>query len=193
MLQRHVVLLAGPSGSGKSRLARTTGAAQVRLDDFYLDEGPELPKIDGLTDWDDVATWDATAAVTALQALLEQGRCEVPDYSIARSARVGTRELDLVDDKVVVAEGIFAIDLLDHCQRAGLAVTPIWLDRPRTLNFGRRLVRDLRKHRKPPLVLLQRGARLFRDEPGLRAKAVRAGFQPLSMRAAISLVHALGA
>ena len=34
MVQRRLVLVAGPSGSGKSRLVLNSGLPQVRLDDF---------------------------------------------------------------------------------------------------------------------------------------------------------------
>lgn len=187
-----VVLLAGPSGSGKSRLARVTGAPQLRLDDFYLDEDhPDLPRRNGRIDWDDVGTWDADGALRALQQLVAGGRAIVPDYSISQSRRTGTRTVDLKGCPVVIAEGIFAIDLLARCQLAGLPVVPVWLDRPRNLNFSRRLRRDLRQHRKPPAVLVRRGMMLWRDEPGLRRRAVGLGFQPRSMRRAEALVRAL--
>lgn len=193
MPSRHVVLLAGPSGSGKSRLTRVTDAAQLRLDDFYhAHDHPGLPRRDdGLIDWDDAATWDAEAALRALQQLLATGSAIVPDYSISESRPVGTRTVDLGERCVVIAEGIFAVDLLRHCQMAGLLVTPIWLDRPRPLNFSRRLRRDLKQHRKPPLVLLRRGARLFHDEPDLRRRALAAGFRPLPMHRAEALVRGL--
>ena len=62
-----VIVLAGPSGSGKSRLTRATGATQLRLDDFYrADTDPQLPMAGGRIDWDDVRSWDADAATTAL-------------------------------------------------------------------------------------------------------------------------------
>ena len=57
----RVVVLAGPSGTGKSRLAArlcaTHGWPVVRLDDFYRDvDDPKVPVLaSGLTDWDDPA------------------------------------------------------------------------------------------------------------------------------------------
>jgi len=70
----RVVILAGPSGSGKSRLAARLHAAHgwpiVRLDDFYRDgDDPTLPMTElgatRLVDWDDPGSWDAAAAVRA--------------------------------------------------------------------------------------------------------------------------------
>lgn len=187
-----VILLAGPSGSGKSRLARVTGAAQLRLDDFYLDEEhPDLPRREGRIDWDDAATWDAEAALRALQQLAATGRAIVPEYSISQSRRTGTHTVDLGGCPVVIAEGIFAVDLLAHCQTAALPVVPVWLDRPRNLNFSRRLRRDLKQHRKPPAVLVRRGMMLWRDEPALRARARALGFEPRSMHRAEAMVREL--
>ncbi|MFZ2427133.1 MAG: uridine kinase, partial [Propioniciclava sp.] len=75
----RLVLLAGPSGGGKSRLARLVGALPLRLDDFYRDaDAPGLPCAHGIVDWDDPATWDAVGALTALTGLLQDGAVVVP-------------------------------------------------------------------------------------------------------------------
>lgn len=181
----RIVLLAGPSGGGKSRLARLVGALPLRLDDFYRDaDAPGLPHAHGIVDWDDPATWDGAAAVAALRSLLRDGQAEVPTYSIAESRRTGSRTLDLQGRPLIVAEGIFALDLLPLARAAGLPVTPLYLDRDRTLVAALRLRRDLAQHRKPPAVLLRRGWALWRAQPAQRGRAVAAGFAPTSMRAA---------
>ena len=69
---------------------------------------------------------------------------------------------------------------------AGINAEGWWLDRRRAANFTRRLTRDLREKRKTPPVLLRRGAALYRAEPGLRREAMRQGFAPTSMRAALA-------
>ncbi|WP_328701862.1 uridine kinase family protein [Aestuariimicrobium ganziense] len=192
---RRLVLVAGPSGSGKSRLSRLTGLPQLRLDDFYLDDDhPDMPRSDlGIIDWDDVASWDLPAAVAALESLMTTGRAEVPVYEISLNRAVGTRTFDLEDAPVVLCEGIFAPDLLAPCRVAGLQPLAIWLDRPRLLNFVRRLARDLRERRKPPLVLVRRGWQLMADEPALRRRALGLGFQPMSMKEATRVVAGTGA
>lgn len=185
----QLVLLAGPSGSGKSRLANAVGALTVRLDDFYRDfDHPGLPRTLGIVDWDDAASWDAEGAVEALGELLRTGRTTVPRYSIVESRRIGSHELTLADERVVIAEGIFAIELLAHVRAAGLDVDPVYLDRNRNLVTALRLRRDLAQKRKTPLVLVRRGWALRREQPNLKRRALTAGFRPLTMRAAISLL-----
>ena len=43
------------------------------------------------------------------------------------------------------------------------------------MTFWRRLTRDLREHRKPPLVLVRRGLALLRDQQRVVSHAVRQG------------------
>lgn len=182
-----LVLLAGPSGSGKSRLAREVGALTLRLDDFYFDaDHPGLPLTShGFIDWDDAATWDVDAAAQAVAALAQDGTAEVPVYSIAESKRVGEQTVRTAGHHCVIAEGIFAIELLPALRARGISVDPLYLDRSRTLVALLRLRRDLAKHRKPVGVLLRRGLDLWHAQPALRARAIGAGFVPLSMRAAV--------
>ena len=143
--QRRVVLLAGPSGSGKSRLARLAGRPQLFLDDFYLDlDHPGLPQAYGIVDWDDIASWDAQGAFAAVASLCRTGRAEVPRYDIATSRRTGTVRLDLGGADCFVAEGLFAPDLVEACAQGGLSYDALYLDRPRTLSLILRFVRDVR-------------------------------------------------
>ena len=188
-MARTIILLAGPSGSGKSRLARVSDLPQLRLDDFYRDaDSPGLPRRHGMIDWDDVSSWNVDAAVTVLHSLATTGRARVPRYNLSTSQAEGTHVVDVTGHRAIVAEGIFATHLLQPCRGAGLTVVPIWLDRPRNLNFARRLLRDLKEHRKPPKVLLRRGWALRAAEPEIRAHAIAAGFRPMSMAGAARLV-----
>lgn len=183
----RLVLIAGPSGSGKSRLAHGSACPSLRLDDFYFDaDRPGMPQTLGITDWDDPRSWDAGAAVAALRELLDSGEVAVPTYSIAESRRAGSHVIRLDGAHCLTAEGIFAIEFLDTCRSAGLEVDAIYLDRPAPLVFWLRLRRDLAKKRKPPLILLRRGLALWRAQAGLRRKAVATGFTPMTMRRAVT-------
>ncbi|HJE50549.1 MAG TPA: uridine kinase [Tessaracoccus flavescens] len=193
-MSRTLLLIAGPSGSGKSRLTRTAvaqgRAVSLSLDDFYHDvDHPGLPMTPmGIPDWDDPATWNLDAAIATVRQLLLEGTAEVPVYDISQSKRVGSRTVDMGAAELLVAEGIFAIQACPAARAAGIDVDALWLDRRPTANFARRLTRDLREKRKTPAVLLRRGVALYRAEPALRKTALSAGFSPVSMRSAMGRV-----
>ncbi len=187
-----VVVLAGPSGSGKSRLAGRLGLPVLRLDDFYRSaDDPSLPHLPGgLVDWDDPRSWLLEEAVEALRQLCHDGVTEVPHYDLATSSRVGSSRLAAGGAPYVVAEGIFAQEVVTGCRDAGLLEVAICLTQPAALTFWRRLVRDLREHRKPPLVLLRRGLRLAREQRHVVQHAVALGCRPMSGREATALLAA---
>ncbi len=187
---RRVVLLAGPSGSGKSRLAAAAGCPRLNLDDFYFDaDHPDLPRTLGIVDWDSPASWDAAGAVAAIQELGATGRAAVPVYDIAASRRTGTQILDLGAARTFVAEGLFAADLVPVCRAAGLEMDALYLDRPRLQNLVFRFLRDVREHRKPVWVLIRRGLALWRAEPRIRTHAVSRGCRPVSLRQAVATLR----
>ena len=187
----RVVVLAGPSGAGKSRLARRLHAAYdwpvLRLDDFYREgDDPALPtrSLGGtrIVDWDDPASWDAETAVTALRGLVTTGRVEVPTYDIGTSGVVGTSSLTARDTDLVVAEGIFAAEVVAQLRQEGLLHSAWCVCHRRWLTFARRLARDLSERRKPPGVLVRRGLALCRDEPEVVARMARLGAVPATPR-----------
>lgn len=168
----RILLLTGPSGSGKSHLAARSGLPSLSLDDFYRDGGdPALPVgPEGRVDWDDVRAWDAERALTALRTLAATGRVELPVYDITQDRRVGTHHLDARHAPVVVAEGIFAAELINACRDARILADALCLTNGTTRTFLRRLVRDLREGRKAPLTLLRRGWWLRGREPEIVAR-----------------------
>jgi uridine kinase len=152
----------------------------VRLDDFYRDgDDPALPTRDlgatTIVDWDDPASWDADAAARALEELVTTGTVEVPVYDIARSAAVGTARIDASPDALVVAEGIFAAEVVSALRDKGILHSAWCVRHPRWVTFARRLVRDLAERRKPPMVLVRRGLFLTRAEPEVIARMQRLG------------------
>lgn len=182
----RVVVVAGPSGSGKSRLAADLGLPVVRLDDFYRDgDDPGLPRITqganaGLVDWDHPGSWDRAAAVAALAKLCRDGAVEVPVYDLGSSSRRGSRALDLNGAPLVMAEGIFAPEVVAPLRSAGLLADALCLRQHRIVTFWRRLTRDLRERRKPPLVLLRRGLALMRNQHRVVTHAVQLGCDPVT-------------
>jgi uridine kinase len=189
----RVVLLTGPSGSGKTSLARRSGLPVLPLDDFYRDgDAPDMPRTPtGLIDWDNPRSWDARAAVVAVVQLSTQGSVEAPIYQIGRDRAVGTRRTSLDGAPAYIAEGIFAAEIIAACRNRGVLGDAICLRHHPMVTFWRRLVRDVRERRKPPMVLVQRGLRLWRNEPRIIARATTLGAVPCDSRTALARIHAV--
>lgn len=179
----RVIVLAGPSGAGKSRLAERLGLPVLRLDDFYKEIGdPSLPMMrlgtDEVVDWDHADSWDCDAAVAALTAACRDGRVETPVYDISTSSRTGHHLLDLHGSAYVVAEGIFAHQVVDRCRAAGILADAVCVRQHALVTFWRRLRRDLAEHRKPWWVLVRRGILLMRVQGLVVDAAVERGCTP---------------
>ena len=196
-VRARVIVLAGPSGAGKSRLAERIGLPVLRLDDFYKSAGdPTLPRITeganaGLVDWDHPDSWLPEDALAAVERLCRTGLAEVPIYDIAHDGRCGWRELELGDSELFVAEGIFAQEIVPQCRERGLLAAAYCVRQHPVVTFWRRLTRDLREHRKPPLVLVRRGLALLRDQRRVVAHAVSLGCEPVRPETALSSVAEL--
>ncbi|MBU7596702.1 ATP-binding protein [Streptomyces sp. P38-E01] len=188
----RVILLTGPSGSGKSSLAARTGLPVLRLDDFYKNAGdPSLPTFpDGATDWDSPLSWDADAAIRAVRELCAHGTTTAPVYDISVSAQKGTAELDLGGSPLFVAEGIFAAQIAARCAEDRLLADALCLRGRPTTTFRRRLVRDVREGRKSLPVLLRRGWRLMRAEPRIVRELAALGARPCGKREALAAIAA---
>lgn len=188
-----VIVIAGPSGSGKSRLCTRVGLPFVNLDNFYKNgSDPTLPRLEtGLVDWDDPASWLEDEAVDAIERLCLTGVGEIPVYDIARDGRVGAQTLHLDGATYFVAEGVFAQEVVARCRDLSLVAEAICVSNHRLVTFWRRLTRDLREHRKPPLVLLRRGLRLMHAEPDVIAHAVALGCLPMSSEQAYQQIRTL--
>ncbi|MFP8904846.1 uridine kinase family protein [Streptomyces atacamensis] len=192
----RVILLTGPSGSGKSSLAARTGLPVLRLDDFYKEAGdPTLPRLagGGPVDWDHPGSWDADAAVAAIAALCGSGRATVPVYDISTSARTGEDALDLRGARLFVAEGIFAAEIAARCLELGLLADALCLRGRPSTTFRRRLVRDVREGRKSLPVLVRRGWTLMRAEGSIVARHVALGAHACGRDEALARIEALGA
>ena len=193
----RVVVLAGPSGVGKSRLATRSGLPVLRLDDYYRSgDDPALPRIAhganaGLVDWDDPRSWHRERAVSAICDLAATGRTVAPEYDIARNGPAGTHVVDLEGSGLFVAEGIFAQEVVAACRAHGVLASALCLRQHPLVTFWRRLTRDLREHRKPPLVLVRRGWALMRDQRRVIAAAAESGCEVVSVAEAEARIRGL--
>ncbi|WP_078513388.1 ATP-binding protein [Streptomyces purpureus] len=192
----RVVLLAGPSGSGKSSLAARAGLPVLRLDDFYKEgDDPTLPQVEGSgdIDWDSPASWDADAAIAAIAELCRTGRTNIPVYDIATSSRVGQDVLDIERTPLFVAEGIFAAEIVERCRQLGLLADALCLRGRPSTTFRRRLLRDLREGRKSVPFLLRRGWRLMRAERAIVARQTALGAHACAKEEALGRLAAAAA
>ena len=110
----RLVLIAGPSGSGKSRLAHAAKVPSLRLDDYYFDaDHPELPKTDyGIGGTQVEALDDANAPFA--QMFMMEGRTEEQKAAV----------IDLVSQAFV--------DALS----AALEKTRVWITEVPKTNWG---------------------------------------------------------
>ncbi|MEV6755903.1 ATP-binding protein [Streptomyces sp. NPDC051214] len=192
----RVVLLAGPSGSGKSSFAALTGLPVLCLDDFYKEhDDPTLPQVPGSTDidWDSPASWDTDVAVAAIERLCRTGRTRIPVYDIATSSRTGETAMDIERTPLFIAEGIFAADIVERCREIGVLADAICLRGRPSTTFRRRLLRDLREGRKSVAFLLRRGWRLMRAERAIVARQTALGAHPCGKDEALGRLAAAAA
>ncbi|MFF7071131.1 uridine kinase [Streptomyces pseudovenezuelae] len=174
----RVVLLCGPSGSGKSLLSARSGLPVLRLDDFYKEgDDPTLPLVAGSSDidWDHPLSWDADTAVAAIVDLCRTGRTKIPVYDISLSARTGEESVEMDRPPLFIAEGIFAAEIVTRCRELGVLADALCLSRGPVRTFRRRFLRDLREGRKSVPFLLRRGWRLMRRERSIIARQTALG------------------
>lgn len=117
---RHIVLLSGPSSSGKTTTAgllkhalkeRGTVSHVVSLDDFYLGLGkaPLLP--DGKPDYETLDALDVQRLLCCLEELVRDGKTDLPQFDFSTGQpKAETVPLVLEPDAAVIFEGIHAFN-----------------------------------------------------------------------------------
>ncbi|WP_235921607.1 uridine kinase family protein [Lentzea tibetensis] len=178
----RAVLLAGPSGSGKSTLAARLGWPVLRLDDFYREgDDPLLPRdAHGRADWDAEGSWNDDDALEAVVTLARTGSVDAPVYALGEDRRVGAQTVSLGDAPAFIAEGLFADLLVGRARETGVLKDAIVLAPSAPVTFLRRFFRDVSEARKPVPVLLSRGWRLMREQPGVVRRCEAAGMRRLT-------------
>ncbi|MBR6736486.1 MAG: nucleoside kinase [Oscillospiraceae bacterium] len=163
--KRCVVLLAGPSSSGKTTTAhkitellkeRGRPAHVISLDDFFLgmEYYPKLP--DGTPDTECVEALDLPLINETFSTLVSTGKAVFPTFDFTTSSRgKDTYTVELGEDGVVVVEGLHALNPRlvealppDTLFRAYVSTRTVYLDgerevlTPKDARFVRRMVRD---------------------------------------------------
>lgn len=114
---RHVVMLTGPSSSGKTTTAhklagqiRTVGrvAEVISLDDFFLDleKYPRLP--DGSKDYENVTALDIEKVNDCLREVIDTGSTMLPQFDFLTERRKAEKLPVCIGDGVLIVEGIHA-------------------------------------------------------------------------------------
>ena len=94
-----------------------------------------------------------------------------PVYDIARNGPSGTHEVDLAGARSSWPRASSPRRWWRPAREHGVLAAALCLRQRPLVTFWRRLTRDLREHRKPPLVLVRRGWALMRDQRRVIADA----------------------
>ena len=95
---------------------------------------------------------------------------QTPVYDISLSRAVDTTTVRAAPHDLILAEGIFAAEIIADLRERGLLAGAYCVHHHRVVTFVWRLLRDLSEHRKPPWTLVRRGLALMRDEPRVVAR-----------------------
>lgn len=173
----RVVLLAGPSSSGKTStsfrlclelLAQGKQPVALSLDNWYVD-GTRTPlKEDGTKDYESVYAIDLQQLESDLNALISGKEIALPTFNFAEEKREYQGEtLQLEPDTIMVIEGIHALNpiLTEHIDAAckykiyAAPMSPVSLDGEKWVPTSvhrllRRMSRDYRTRGKSPLMTI---------------------------------------
>lgn len=165
--KKRIVMLAGPSSSGKTTTAsfiekalakKGVSAKTVSLDDFYLPSLELYPRnADGSYDFESVESLDLPLIKECFTSLLESGEYEMPTYDFVNHCRSSvTKHIDISDGSIVIVEGIHGLNPEMSSGMDSSALAKIYVSvssrvyddngavmlTKRMLRFERRLVRD---------------------------------------------------
>lgn len=168
----RLVMLAGPSSSGKTTTARLLKDAlslrgvcahTISLDDFYLDPREPLLFEDGTPDYETVHSLDLPCLEQSLGDLIRDNRCMLPRFNFEiRQREEALVPLRVEKDDLVIVEGLHALNPLicDPLDRSALFKLYVSISSrvtkdgsilftKRDLRFIRRLVRDYQFRASP--------------------------------------------
>ena len=174
---RHIILLSGPSSSGKTTTAKKLCDAflqkgvdpkLISMDDFYLGEANVKRLPDGKPDFESVEALDIPLIRQSIRLLAETGECVIPKYDFKKSCRADETEvITLRKDSVIIMEGIHALNPIFSDDVSGNAVSKIYVSvkqgikdnedyilTNREIRLIRRLVRDHQFRKTDPETMI---------------------------------------
>ena len=176
-VDRYVVLLSGPSSSGKTTTAQKLaeefqrhgcGVHHISMDDFYL--GKDYVNIlpNGKPDFESVEALDIPLIKKTFLQLAQTGECEFPKYDFKTSSRTNEKQyLKLCPDEAVIIEGIHVLNPVFDNGADGGRISKVYVSVKQGVKNGedyvltnreirciRRLVRDNSFRDAPPEKLL---------------------------------------
>lgn len=171
--KRHVILLSGPSSSGKTTTAQKLSdefrelgvdVQHISMDDFYL--GKEHVRLlpDGKPDFESVEALDIPLIKKTIAELTETGACVIPQYDFRQSRRTQeTKTVSVGENAVIIMEGIHALhpifsegmpknDVLKIyvSVKQGIKDNEDYVLTNREIRFVRRIVRDYQFRKTDP-------------------------------------------
>ncbi|MBQ3007927.1 MAG: nucleoside kinase [Clostridia bacterium] len=171
---KKIVLLAGPSSSGKTTTAKILSekismlggkAYTVSLDDFYLPKAVGYPLDEnGNPDYECVEALDLELLHSSLSMLSETGKASLPVFDFVTGERTeNAKNIELLENDIIIVEGLHALnpvitDTLDEAKLMKIYISvssrvydesgEVFLSK-RDLRFVRRAVRDSRFRSTP--------------------------------------------
>lgn len=118
---RKIVMLAGPSSSGKTTTAKFLSEAigrlggkayTVSLDDFYLPRSVQYPLDEnGKPDFECVEALDLGLLHSSLQQLAVSGKADLPVFDFRTGERINNaKTVELRENDVIIVEGLHALN-----------------------------------------------------------------------------------
>ena len=117
---RHIVLVAGPTSSGKTTFAGRLAvhlqvqghpSRRISMDDFYIDRDKIPPQPDGTVDLEAPDALDLDLMAEKILALLEGQKVQMPTFNFTTGKREYTEEpISLRPDEVIILEGIHGLN-----------------------------------------------------------------------------------
>ncbi len=171
--KRHVMLLSGPSSSGKTTTAKKLAdefrqkginVQMISMDDFYLGMKYIRTLPNGKPDFEAVDALDIPMIKDCIQKLTTIGEYEIPKYDFKNSQRTHmTKHISVEENSVIIMEGIHALNpifsegmpkelvsKLYVAVKQGIKNDEDYVLTNREIRFIRRLVRDYQFRKVEP-------------------------------------------